>query len=79
MKKIHFIFLGAMLIALLAAFATPRPTVTFHKRLINTANCVFTTCSNIPSFVCAENDMIYFQSSANGLIPCNTPRILFEP
>ncbi|MBL7697125.1 MAG: hypothetical protein JNK79_03165 [Chitinophagaceae bacterium] len=79
MKNVRVGFLSALLIAVLAAFATPKPNVTYHKKLIDTSNCQSTSCTPTVTTACSETDMQYFQSNANGSIPCNTQRVLYNP
>lgn len=79
MKKVKLGFVGMMLIAVVAAFATPKPTVTYHKKAVNTTSCLSTTCTPNPGTACSETDMQYFQSNSSGSIPCNSQRVLNLP
>ena len=79
MKSIRIGLLSALLVGMLAAFATPKPNLTYHKKVIDTTNCQSTNCTPIVTTACSETDMQYFQSNASGSIPCNTQRILYNP
>lgn len=79
MKQMKIGLLSAMLIAMLAAFATPKPAISYYKKPVNTTSCQATNCTPIVTTACSELNMDYFESNSAGTQLCFKRVTLYLP